>query len=82
MQINLASHTLTRASFPAVVTEAPYNSTTVYDPATHGGSADFDGTDYFYGSSAQSVGSDWTIDFWFYPRAAGSYSAIIELLTP
>jgi len=73
-----SSHTLTRASYPAVVTEAPYNSTTVYDPATHGGSVDFDGSaDYFSGSSAQSVGSDWTIDFWFYPRATGSYSAII-----
>mgnify|MGYP001208273882 FL=1 len=72
------SYTLTRASLPKIETNAPFNSTTVYDPATYGGSVDFDGSaDYFSGSSAQSVGSDWTIDFWFYPRAAGSYSAII-----
>ena len=73
------SYTLTRASLPKIETNAPFNSTTVYDPATHGGSVEFTAAsaDYFSGSSAQSVGSDWTIDFWFYPRAAGGYSAII-----
>ena len=73
------SYTLTKTSVPKIETNAPFNSTTVYDPATHGGSVDFvaSSADLVYGSAAQSVGSDWTIDFWFYPRAAGSYSGII-----
>ena len=73
------SYALTRVSLPKIETNAPFNSTTVYDPATHGGSAEFTAAsaDYFAGASAQSVGNNWTIDFWFYPRAAGGYSGII-----
>ena len=65
---------------PLVKPDAPFNyngtDNADYDPSTHGGAADFDGNDWFY-SSAISVNPNWTIDFWFYPRDSGSYSAII-----
>lgn len=70
--------TITLRGTPKVETFSPHNSSTVYNPATHGGSVDFDGSDFIYTSAVSlTMSSRFTIDLWFYPRDSGSYSAII-----
>jgi hypothetical protein len=67
---------LTITGTPSVVAFSPFNPTAVYNPATHGASAYFDGTgDYVTvaDNPAFNFGNgDFTMECWVYPTASGS----------
>lgn len=64
--------TITKNGDTKVVNFSPFKPATVYSPATHGGSAYFDGSDYLQTNSTDSgliTTGPFTIEAWVYPLA-------------
>lgn len=76
------AYTITRNGDVSVQTFSPLATTTAYSPATHGGSAYFDGSGDFLSvasNSAFDIGSsDFTIECWF---NANSFAAAFGLIS-
>lgn len=68
------AYTITRAGSAAIQAFSPFRGSGTYSPATHGGSAYFDGSgDYVYiaNSTAMTLGTnDHCIEFWMYPNGS------------
>ena len=65
---------ITTSGSPSVVAFSPFNPAAVYNPATHGGSAYFDGSgDYLYLNDVDIFNFDtkpFTVECWVYPTAS------------
>jgi hypothetical protein len=78
---NTTPKTITTAGDVKIQAFSPFRGSGTYSPATHGGSAYFDGSgDYVYiaNNAVMTLGTnDHTIEFWMYPNGAQNQYSVV-----
>jgi hypothetical protein len=69
VDISSNAFAITPFNTPAIQPFSPFAGTTAYVPATHGGSAFFDGSGDYLTATSPNLSGTWTVEFWWYPTA-------------